>query len=366
MRELSYQVDGNAMRFYLGHNCLNSFADVVAALDADRLLLVADRSVYSLFGDRVLAAMNRVLPSALLPLVDGESDKRVATLEKLAIAANSAGVTRRSIIMSLGGGATGNIAGLFSALMLRGLRFVDMPTSFLAMHDSCTSLKQAVNLPGAKNQLGLYHAPVAVLIDTLFLQDLPESHFWAGMVELVKNSLVLDDSYRSAFDAMVQSGDLRAQSEALVALGIDAKLRRLEVDPHERREALVFEYGHTIGHAIEAAYYPHIHHGQAVYLGMRAAARIAVRMGLMTESAHRKHEAWMKILDAPMGGHPPLDIPLILNHVPRDNKRGYRAVPAGSIDFVLISDVGKPILDDSGRPLVQVPEALLASSLEGL
>lgn len=365
MRELFYQVSGHPMRFFLGRHCLNHFADIIAPLDADRLFLLADRQVFSRFGESLLATLNRIAPATLLPLVDGEPDKRLATLEKLAIAANDAGITRRSVVISLGGGATGNIAGLFSALMLRGLRFVDIPTSFLAMHDSSTSLKQAVNLPGAKNQLGVYKSPEAVLIDTAFLDALPDSHLWAGMVELVKNALVLDDDYRTHFDAILnRPGGWRDKTEDLIASGIDAKLKRLEIDPHERKEALVFEYGHTLGHAIEAAYYPQIHHGLAIYIGMRAAARIAVQMGLMSSAAHDHHRQRLSILHGPLADHPPLDIPRVLRHVPRDNKRGYRTGKPGHIDFVLISDVGKPLLDDAGRPLTSVPENMLAQSLE--
>lgn len=367
MRKLVYHVDDHEMSFYLGRDCMDQWADILAALQADQFLVVADRHVFSFFGERVVSTLNRVAPTMMLPLVDGEMDKRVATLERLAIAANESGVTRRSVVISLGGGATGNIAGLFSALMLRGLRFVDIPTTFLAMHDSSTSLKQAVNLPGAKNQLGVYHAPEAVLIDTSFLRNLPDMHFWAGMVELVKNALVLDDEYRAKFAALLNSSpDIRTQSDSLVELGIDAKLRRLELDPHERREALVFEYGHTIGHAIEAAYYPHIHHGQAVYIGMQAAAQIAVRMNLMNEQAFLRHEKYLILLKDKMMTHPPLDIPLILQHIPRDNKRGYRAVRPGCVDCVLLSDVGQPILDNTGRPLVDVPVDWFGSALECL
>ncbi len=366
LQKLSFTVDGNTISYYLGHDALAEFADIVSQCGVDRLFIVADENVFALFGNRVMAALSRLLPVTLLPFVSGEPDKRVATLERLAIAANQSGITRQSGVMSLGGGATGNIAGLFAALMLRGIRFFDMPTSFLAMHDSATSLKQAVNLPSAKNQLGVYYAPQAVLVDTAFLDRLPAEHFWAGMVELVKNALVLDDEYRHDFDALTADiASIQSRLRELGVLGINAKMKKLEIDPHERREALVFEYGHTLGHAIEAAYYPQIHHGRAVYLGMRAAAKVALRMGLMTPDAYRAHEKRLALVGEPMKNSPDLDIERVLNLVPRDNKRGYRSALPGCVDMVLLSDIGKPILDVAGRPLTSVPFNLLGPALEG-
>jgi 3-dehydroquinate synthase/2-deoxy-scyllo-inosose synthase len=280
------------------------------------------------------------------------------------------GATRRSIVVGIGGGVIGNLTGLTASLLYRGIRFAHVPTTVMAMHDSVTSLKQGVNCGEAKNILGLFSTPSAVFIDLKFLESLPPPHISAGLAELLKNGLVLGGQYLSSIVNYLQSphGDTQqAQWAELIQLGIAAKLSVMQNDPHERGPAMIMEYGHTIGHAIELASGGEINHGQSIAWGMRCAGWIAHELGHMSNVTLQEYERLLDLLGTLPRPALGFDRAELWRRVQLDNKRGY--LPASnddSIAMVLLHKPGAVVHQDQPFPLTLVRGEVVRGALDNL
>jgi 3-dehydroquinate synthase/2-deoxy-scyllo-inosose synthase len=355
--------------FHLGTNCAAEIAREIKSLQPDRLFVLADADVWQLHGQRFQAPLADVAPMKLVNWDAGESTKTLSSIESLASDAIGAGITRRSVLVSIGGGIVGNLTGLLAALLYRGIRFVHVPTTLLAMHDSVTSLKQGVNLTGGKNILGAFHTPSAVYLDLKFLESLPASHTRAGVVELVKNGLVMGGKYFDAISRRLpglnESND-PAKFADLIQLGIDAKCELMKDDPFERGRAMIMEYGHTLGHAIELTSAGQLNHGDSVAWGMQCAARISRELGFMSDETFGLHQsiiAQLGPLPKPRSVHPAG----LRQSVSRDNKRGYlECNDANDVAMVLLRGVGDVVNSDSPHPLVLVRGGMIDLAIEAL
>ena len=169
-----WNIGNTAIPFHMGDDCAAYIAEQIAALEPDRLLILADAIVWELNSQRYEPLLAKVAPLRVVSWPAGEVTKTLASVEDIAEQAIASGLTRRSLVVGIGGGVIGNLAGMTAALLYRGIRLVHVPTTLLAMHDSVTSLKQGVNCSDAKNILGTFHTPSAVFIDLRFLESLPE------------------------------------------------------------------------------------------------------------------------------------------------------------------------------------------------
>ena len=261
---------------------------------ADQYFLVSDPAVASLYGARVhndLAASGVATHS--VPLAAGEQAKTFAHLERLCETLICRGATKRSVLVALGGGSVGNVAGLAAGLLFRGIRHAEIPTTFTHLTDGSLSNKQAVNGRRGKNHLGLYHAPILIWADTHFLASEPRRLRDAGLVEAVKNGLVDQPEFLFHLRAALHP-DGSYTPEELTDLAYKTVLAKLEIlkkDPTEKHYGIVLEYGHTFAHAIEWLARGSLLHGEAVGLGLRIAARLAHRLGLIPEDIVALHDA---------------------------------------------------------------------------
>jgi 3-dehydroquinate synthetase len=221
---------------------------------------------------RALAALDkggRVAVVVTLP--DGERGKTLAQLERAAGKLLAAGLTRRSLVVSIGGGAVSDAAGFLAATFMRGIPWVAVPTTLLSMVDAALGGKTAVNLPRAKNAVGAFHPPVAVLADLKALDTLPARELRSGLGEVVKYALLTP-----ALLGRVTAAGAGRPDAALVAECMAAKLRLVEADPTERGARALLNLGHTFGHGVEAAgRFERYTHGEAVALGLVFAFRLA-------------------------------------------------------------------------------------------
>ena len=367
MQPLLWSAGSAVIPFFIEECVGPALARQVAALQADRVLIVSDRTVQELHGGAIDAALAGAGAVRWLTFEPGESHKTLATVERLAGAALEAGASRRSVVIGVGGGLVGNVAGLLAGLLFRGVRLVQVPTTFLAMHDSITSLKQAVNCNGGKNVLGMYHVPVAVIVALEFLKTQTPVQLRSGAVELVKNALIFGGSEASETAALLSRSDwmLQPTLAALIRRGIDAKQRLLRDDPHERGAAVAFEYGHTIGHAIELAMEGRLSHGQAVALGMAGAAEVSRALGLMDAAGFAEHQALLELV-APTAAMPMPALPRegVLRRVMLDNKRGYLA--GEGLPMVLLRRPGELVRGDGDAPLVAVPMGVIERAVDAI
>lgn len=218
---------------------------------------------------------------AVLEMKDGERHKNITTVEELSAAMLKLGADRRSAIVALGGGVVGDTAGLLASLYMRGIKLAHVPTTLVAQIDSAIGGKTGVNLPTAKNMLGTFYQPAAVLVDPAALATLPEREFRSGLHEALKCGVIREPAI---FDFMEKERERILQRETaalewLITECIKVKAQVVEADEREADLRRILNFGHTIGHALEAeTKYSCFLHGEAVGWGMVAAAMIAAAM----------------------------------------------------------------------------------------
>src|SRR5215467_15474147 len=222
---------------------------------------------------------------------DGERHKRLATIEALSEKLLRLGADRKAVVLAFGGGVVGDVAGLLASVYMRGVKLVQIPTTVQAQLDAAIGGKTGVNLLAGKNLLGTFYAPRLVLIDPATLATLPEREFRAGMYEALKCGVIGNEQLFVQLERC-SIKDLRMDNELLAStIGESVRLKARVVSADEREGDLrrVLNFGHTIGHALEAATgYRHFLHGEAVAWGMIAAARIGTEVGASPDSVYER------------------------------------------------------------------------------
>jgi 3-dehydroquinate synthase/2-deoxy-scyllo-inosose synthase len=348
--------------------------DAIRALAPDRVLVVVDAAVSRLYPEDVRSfAGLGTSPGLVFVTPEGERGKAFPVLGELTTTFLAGGATKSSLVLVFGGGAAMNVGGLAAALIYRGLRLCYVPTTLMAQNDVVPSMKTAINLCDRKNNFGTFHAASLNVLDTRYLHTLPAAELRAGMGELVKNALVLGGEHFVVAERMLDAHAQDTLDDSLLAeiveAGIRAKLPLLAVDEREADAGMIFEYGHTVGHALELCYATGIlPHGLAVCWGMRCCAYVASQLGLMNVTEFARHDALIQRL-VPEGLPQPLPtIPDVMSRVMRDSKRGRAGESADECACVLLSAVGEPIRTDtmlSTFPATLVAGWLRAHGLRG-
>jgi 3-dehydroquinate synthase len=270
-------------------------------LDGRAVFALSDRRVRRLHGGLLDGLTERAGRWRWLTVAAGERAKDLATAEDLWRRLLTAGGKRDSRILALGGGSIGDLAGFVAGCFLRGVEYAQLPTTLLAQVDAAVGGKTGVNLPAAKNSVGLFHHPALVVADTGCLTTLPRRELRSGLAEVVKMAALLDVRL---LGRLARSWDrlVAADPEALatvVAAAVRAKATVVVADPAEAGERRLLNFGHTLGHAIEAALrYRKLRHGEAVAYGMLFALRLARRRGLPGREADRL-QALIRRLEPP-------------------------------------------------------------------
>jgi len=279
----------------IGQELLPSLGEVCTRCGPPgRALLVSDSNVGPLYADTAVDSLERAgmdVASVILPA--GEATKCEGRLFELYDHAIEHGMSRYSFVVALGGGVVGDIAGYMAASYLRGIPFVQVPTSLLAMVDSSVGGKTGINLPQGKNLIGAFHQPRAVLADLDVLETLPPREWRAGLAEVVKYGMIWDADFFAFLEAN-REGLLRCDKEIaarIVRRSCEIKAKVVRYDERESGLRAILNFGHTLGHAIEnAAGYGEYLHGEAVAIGMDYAARLSARRaGLDTDVVERLH-----------------------------------------------------------------------------
>jgi 3-dehydroquinate synthase len=335
LQERSYSI-------HVGSDLLAEAGELVAALGRlGSILLVTNPTVRALYGDVVvtaLAAAGRAAP-AVVEIPDGEQYKTVATLERIYDAALDAGVDRSSVVVALGGGVVGDVAGFAAATLLRGVRLVMVPTTLLAQVDSSVGGKTGVNRPQGKNLVGAFHQPSLVVADTKTLATLSDREYGAGLAEVVKYGVTLDEALFELLER--RSGEILARDPELLA-EIVARSARLKADVVERDERegglrRILNFGHTVGHALEQVTgYTRYLHGEAVAIGMVAAAELSQRIGTCGEDVVPRLVRLLDRLGLQASLPGDVDLDAVARAVALDKK-----VERGRVAFIVLDGVGR-------------------------
>ena len=250
-----------------------------------RVFVLTSPSIWALWSERFLASF-REPPTALF-LPAGEKFKTMASVERLAREMLRAGADRGSLLIAFGGGIVGDMGGFLAAIFMRGIRYVQVPTTFLAQVDSSVGGKTGVNLPEGKNLVGSFHQPRAVFADIGVLGTLPERELKAGLMESVKAGMIRDRAlvhFMEENARAIVGRDAKAL-EKVIAASIRMKAGVVNQDEREAGLRMILNFGHTVGHAIEqATRYKALLHGEAVAWGMIAALHLARQRGTISEA----------------------------------------------------------------------------------
>jgi len=274
----------------------------------------------------------------LLVVEAGEASKSPAVAFSLWEKLLDLGTDRQSVVVAVGGGVVGDLAGFVAATFARGIRFVQVPTTLLAHVDSSVGGKVGINLPGAKNMVGAFWQPAAVVIDTATLETLPERAYRAGLAEVVKYGVILDAEFFAYLEQHI--AEIRARDNGVLQhlIARSCRLKADVVEQDEREETglrAVLNYGHTFCHALETLTgYGQLLHGEAVAIGMQCAARLAVRLGLLDAELLDRQAALLHALGLSTDV-PPLEEADVLRVMARDKKS-----LGGRLRFILPTRLG--------------------------
>jgi 3-dehydroquinate synthase len=270
-----------------------------------RVFVVTSAEIWALWGKRLCASFAE--PPVALFLLPGEKHKTMASVEKLARLMAAAGADRGSLLIAFGGGIVGDVGGFLAAVFMRGIPYVQVPTTFLAQVDSSVGGKTGVNLPEGKNLLGSFHHPLAVFADTQVLGTLPDRELRAGLMESIKAGIIRDRAlvrFMEEHANEILARDAKAL-ERVIGASIRMKAAVVSRDERESGLRMILNFGHTLGHAIEqATHYKALLHGEAVGWGMIAALHLAQQRGTIAE---RQVERMEKLIHR-YGPLPPLKL----------------------------------------------------------
>jgi len=331
-----------------------------------RVLVVTNPVVRDLYGDATMASLQAAgFDGQMLAVTAGEDQKTPATVALIHDAAYQHRLERGSLIVALGGGVVGDMAGFAAATWLRGIAVVQVPTTLLAMVDAAIGGKTGVNHPGGKNLIGAFHQPRLVLIDPQVLASLPKREFRAGMAEVIKYGVIGDAELFRDLEAKAQAapqGGLASRAavgaellQRLLVRSAAAKAVVVAADEREGGLRAILNYGHTLGHVAETlSGYGTLLHGEAVGLGMEAAGELAVAMGLWSPADQERQRALIAAAGLPLRW-PRFDPQAVLRCLQGDKK-----VQKGRVRFVLPEAIGAVRIHDA------VPAELILEVLDRL
>ena len=322
-----------------------------------RVLLVTDSNVEKLYADKVVKKLQHsasVVTTTVFPA--GEKSKNLATMEKLYSQAVEAGMDRSSVVIALGGGVVGDVAGFLAATYMRGVDFIQIPTSLLAMVDSSVGGKTGVDLPAGKNLVGAFWQPKTVLIDPLVLQTLPEREIKCGLAEVVKYGMIMDEEFFCFLEKHTQelnTLDIDCYTEVIAKC---CALKAAVVVDDEREESglrAILNYGHTFAHAIEVVRgYGDINHGEAVAIGMCMAASLAVADCRLDDAAELRQENLLRAL------HLPCSIDGVKVSELYSAMQADKKTVNGKLRFVLPDTIGEVTLVKDGIEKSKIKQAI--------
>ena len=336
MQTLTVNLSERSYPILIGAGLLSSPTVLAGHIPAGDVLLISNTVVAPLYAERVKRALpGRRLIEVILP--DGEAHKTLGSASRVfdVLIANRFG--RDGVIVALGGGVIGDLAGFAAACYQRGIGFVQLPSTLLADVDSSVGGKTAVNHPGGKNLIGAFHQPRAVLIDTDLLATLPLRELRAGLAEVIKYGLIWDRAFFAWIEANIET--LLARDSAalthLIHRSCQIKAEIVSRDEREQGERALLNFGHTFGHAIEVATgYTQWLHGEAVGMGMVLAADLSQRLGQLEASDLRRLVALLERAGLPVTA-PRIGADKAFDYMRIDKK-----VKSGRVRLVLLRGIG--------------------------
>jgi len=350
MRKIKVRLSSSSYEICIGPGLLMQTGHWLKELGfSDKLVIISDTRVKSLYGDALRQSLSSEgFNTSLLEVPEGEEQKSLQTASKLYNELSNFYAGRTTPILALGGGVIGDLSGFVAATYLRGMPLVQMPTTLLAQVDSSIGGKVAVNYGQLKNKIGAFYQPSLVVSDITSLGSLSISEFANGLAEAIKSAVVWDKKFFAYLEENLEKIKVLGDEEVEEVVVRSAKIKAEIVERDERDSGLrsILNYGHTIGHAIETVSGFEIEHGEAVAIGMLAAARISNKMGILDKNELIRLRRVVERAGLPIE-IPSLDAEKLIQAMKHDKK-----ILGGKIRFILPKAIGDVFITDKVSPPV--------------
>jgi len=351
-RIVTIDLDSRSYDIYIGSGLLYRLTDFIPDdIEGRSLYIVTDKNVTA-YANKVQELLKAEGAGSvdIYTLNPGEGSKSLHTIEKITSWILEKGASRDSMVFAVGGGVVGDIAGFCASITLRGLPYIQIPTTLLSQVDSSVGGKTGVNTSHGKNLLGTFYQPAAVIVDTDTLKTLPKRELLAGYAEVVKYGLIRDSGFFNWLDGHGASVCALEQDDLIKAVteSVKAKAAIVEADEHETGRRALLNLGHTFGHALETAamYDGRLLHGEGVAIGMIMAFELSVRLGHCPRSDLERVEAHFEAIGLPVRASaisPSLKISVDnLYDIMRKDKKARK----GTIRFILTSGIGEAFVSE--------------------
>lgn len=334
--KLTVDLGPNSYPIHIENGILAKTGELVSEVfSGKKIMIVSDDNVFPLYGEIITKALSDSgfeCHSFVLP--HGEPTKSFQSLPKIYEALINAKLTRSDLLIALGGGVIGDLAGFAASSYLRGIKFVQIPTSLLAQVDSSVGGKVAVDLPQGKNLVGAFYHPKAVIIDPDVLNTLPDHFISDGMGEVIKYGCIKDKELFELLCRHTSFDDLKPKLTQIIARCVDIKRIVVEADQFDLGERILLNFGHTLAHTIEQHFnYERESHGEAVGIGMYQITKIAEEKGLTTPGCAEQIKKALEIYKLPDNSNLPIDVLTDAISLDKKNLNNH-------LNVVLLHDIG--------------------------
>ena len=339
MKTLRVNLTGREYDILIENNLLCKIGELIKErFSPSKIFVVTDDNVNNLYGNTVTDSLKKSgFNVKLVSLTPGEQTKSLEQLSYLYSEALAFSITRSDMVIALGGGVIGDLTGLMAATLLRGIPFVQIPTTLLAQVDSSVGGKVAIDVKEGKNLVGAFYQPKLVIIDTKALDTLSDRIFFDGLAEVIKYGLIADEKLFSLLENYQSRSEISNNIDDIVYTCCDIKRKVVEEDEHDTGLRMILNFGHTLGHVVEKDYnYETYTHGQAVAFGMYIISKIGEKMKIMPNGTADRIHSIIKKFDLPY------DIQLtgkISDTLGLDKKN-----EGSNINIVLLDKIGKAII----------------------
>lgn len=359
MRKVRVDLGAQSYDIVIGHDLAAEIEQFIRQADfSKKALLITDSNVGPLYGKKVLSILQKAgLTVELVEITAGESSKCLAVAESLYTRAIETGLDRKSPIFALGGGVVGDLAGFIAATYMRGVPFVQLPTSLLAQVDSSVGGKVAVNHALGKNLIGAFYQPKAVFMDLDMMKTLPKREIATGLGEIIKYGIIYDQEFFKFLENN-KTKVLALESDAvsyMIARSCEIKAAVVSKDEKESGLRRILNFGHTMAHAIEKETgYIRYNHGEAVAIGMAGAADISCQLGLIDEKTVQRLTDLVTAMQLPTKAEG-CNVENMYKDIFHDKK-----TVGGKVNWVLMTGVGTVISRND------VPEAVVKQAMAAI
>ena len=335
-------IKANDYSIYFNHEAYEMLNSWISNYNYSKLFILVDETTNEFCLPKLLPLLEVEIPIEIIEIEAGEEMKNISTCVEIWSILADLGADRKSALLNLGGGVITDLGGFVASTFKRGIDFINIPTTLLGMVDAAIGGKNGVDLGALKNQIGVINAPKLVLIDTDFLETLPQNHMKSGLAEMLKHGLIFDKTYWNQFKDLqdLNFDDL----DQLIHRSVEIKNEIVYQDPTETGMRKALNFGHTLGHAIESHFLQTLTpllHGEAIAIGMVLESYISKEKNLISAAEYIEIKSTLLAI---FGKHifTSNDIEAILNLLIHDKKNEY-----GTVQFALINSIGSYILNQN-------------------